>query len=65
MFSQKVFMLYENDFLKFNFYETLSLGRDNYLVLLLLGVLYIYTITIVYQQSREQKRVGPTRPGLP
>ncbi len=28
------------------------------MVILFLGVLHIYIITIVYQQSREQKRVG-------
>ncbi len=28
------------------------------MVILFLGVLHIYNITIVYQQSREQKRVG-------
>ncbi len=43
------------------------------MVILFLGVLHIYIITIVYQQSREQKRVGAKRqlapgansPGLP
>ncbi len=32
--------------------------RDNYMVILFLGVLHNYIITIIYQQSREQKRVG-------
>ena len=58
MFSQKsILMLCENDFLQERLWNP-EFGRDNYLVILLLGVLYVYIITIVYQQSREQKRVG-------
>ena len=35
------------------------------MVILFLGVLHNYIITIVYQQSREQKRVGANSPRSP
>ena len=44
-----------------NFYETLSFV-EIIMVILLLGVLHIYVITIVYQQSREQKCMGANSP---